>query len=285
MRRYISVIILITFLFSCKNKTQQISDETRIVSLAPSLTRIIIDLGLIDSLKGVTEHCRYPEFDLAERISKGEIRVVSGFNSFDYERILAINPTKVLVMDSVSREVYNTLMIAVGEDRIVSFKHPATLIDIYEQINIVGAMFSKWETAESIIKESKLSLNSIIELNDAERPSVVIEIYNSPYMIAGSNTFLAEMVRLSGGKLAFDINDDWVSISMETLVTVDPDVIIKTHPTPEDEQLEIGLRAYREGRIYIPQDIDNFLQPGLHTTNEILKLNRYFYNLRRIGNE
>ncbi len=270
----ISFIILITV--SCKKDNNKNINHGKIISLAPSLTKVIIDLKLIDNLVGVTEHCRHHDKMLQEMIDNGKIKIVSGFNSFDYERILMLNPEKVLVMDSVSRESKDTLEKMIGLEKIISFRHPRNLDEINEQIIKVASIFNVVDKGQTLINNSKKQLELITKIDEDKKPTVLIEIYNSPYMAAGTNTFLADMVRIAGGKPAFEIKQDWASISLEEVISKDPDIIIKTHPTGTDLNLFKLIRAYRDNNIYIPIDVDSFLQPGFHTTSEIVKLNSYF---------
>lgn len=62
----------------------------RVVSLVPSMTESLFDLGVGDSLVGVTEYCRPPEH------ARPRLTLVGGTKSVDVEAVLGLKPDLVL---------------------------------------------------------------------------------------------------------------------------------------------------------------------------------------------
>jgi iron complex transport system substrate-binding protein len=69
----------------------------RIVSLCPSLTELVFDLGLGDDLVGITRYCVHP----ADRV--GGVESVGGTKDPEVERILELRPDLVLMNDEENR--------------------------------------------------------------------------------------------------------------------------------------------------------------------------------------
>lgn len=85
MKRFL--LALVAALLAAPCEAEQ-SSCARVVSLAPSITEVIFELGLGERLIGVTRYCRYPQH--AQSIAK-----VGGFYDMSVENILSLKPTQV----------------------------------------------------------------------------------------------------------------------------------------------------------------------------------------------
>ncbi len=62
----------------------------RIISLVPSQTELLCDLGLEDRLVGVTKFCLYPEYIRKDKV------IVGGTKQFRFEQIEALQPDLII---------------------------------------------------------------------------------------------------------------------------------------------------------------------------------------------
>lgn len=253
------------------------NSEIKIISLTPSITKIIYELGSGNDIVGVSDYCEY-KGQIKRSVKAGTIKRAAGFNSFNYEQIVALSPTHIFGMDSVSIENKVMLENLVGKRKLYWFLHPRDFDDIKSQIKRLSKILNKEEKANKINADIDKRLNKLLEKTNEikNKPKVLIEIYYPPFMTAGNRTFISDIVKKAGGKSAVDLKDNWPSVSMEDLVASDPDVILKTHTAKIDKNLRL-ISAYNDNRIFIPKDVDVFLQPGIESINAVEELYEYLY--------
>lgn len=270
MKKIIALFFIIITI-SCKSENKI---EKRYVSLVPSITTILFELGLEDKIVGVTDYCSYSSLD--ELIDEQKIKKVSAFSSINFEKIASVNPTDIFCTDSTSIESYNKLKNLFGENNIHSLVHPRTIDEIFLQILEIGKITNKITQAEAVVKNLKSELIAIEQKTASikNHPSVLVEIYYPPYTTAGRNTFISDIIRVSGGKLAISIEQDWPQITLEQVVKANPDIILKTHYADHNNLNDI-IEAYKAKNVYTPDNINIFLQPGIHTIDAVEELSEY----------
>lgn len=273
MKRVIcQLIILIIILTGCKKGGE--GQERRIVSLAPSLTGIIFELGAGDLVCGVTDSCVYKD-QLEKLVSDGKIIRIAGFNSINAERIASIAPTDVYLTDSVPMEVYQSLVRIIGKEKIHSYKHPRKVEDIITMINDIAVSLGKESSGVEITGRMRKQLDEVKSKTDGikKRPAFIAEIYYPPFMTVGKNTFIADLISLAGGVSVVDSNADWPSVSLEDVLRMDPDVIIRLNHSREGTAAI--KQIYDTRRVFYPSNIDIYLQPGIYTVDAVVELNNY----------
>ncbi len=273
MKRLICLLFIAIVIFTgCrKSETKQ---ERRIVSLAPSLTGIIFELGAGGLVSGVTDSCVYKD-QLEKLVSEGKIIRIAGFNSINAERIASIAPTDVYLTDSVPMEVYQSLVRIIGKEKIHSYKHPRKVEDIITMITEISATLGKESAGAEITGRMRRQLDDV-KLKSAgikKCPTFVAEIYYPPFMTVGKNTFIADLISLAGGISAVDSNTDWPSVSLEDILRMDPDVIIRLNHSREGTAAI--KQIYDTRRVFSPSNIDIYLQPGIYTVDAVVELNNY----------
>ena len=262
------IISLSFFIFS------NLFSEIKIVSLTPSITKILFHLEMGNNIVGVTDFCEF-NGKVKTLVEKGKIKRVSGFNSINYEKILLINPDIILGMDSISMETKKNLDKLFSNKKIYWFRHPKNFVEIKKQIIDIGKAVKNENKADEIVKYIDYELNLIQDkiknTPEDKKPKILVEIYYPPFTTAGINTFVSDIIIKSGGKLALNVKEDWVNISMEDIVNSSPDIIVKTHISDNNENLNV-IKAYREKKIFTPSNIDYILQPGVENIIAVKEL-------------
>lgn len=166
----------------------------RIVSLVPSITELLVDLGLEKHLVGITKFCVHPS-DLRKRKV-----VVGGTKSVKLDKIKALNPDLILCnKEENSQEIVH----AVEEIAPVHISDINTLEDCYELIKMYGVIFKVNEKADIIIDTiEKARKSHTFKYNSSK--SVTYFIWKKPYMVVGSNTFINTMLIEAGFHNVFE---------------------------------------------------------------------------------
>ncbi|HLI58485.1 MAG TPA: helical backbone metal receptor [Solirubrobacteraceae bacterium] len=163
-------------------------DPIRIVSLVPSLTELVCDLGLADRLVGRTGFCVHP-WETVRRIPK-----VGGTKDVKLERIRALEPTHVLVnVDENRRETAEALAEFVPH---VIVTHPLGPRDNLALYRLLGAVFGAVDRAEVLCAEFERALAELSAARAVEPADVLYLIWREPWMTVAPDTYIARTLEL-----------------------------------------------------------------------------------------
>ncbi len=191
-----------------------------IISLAPSNTEILFALGLGDRVIGVTEYCNYPEEAL-------EKQSIGGFSTPDIEQIIALAPDVVFADDIHLAEIIPALegygITVIGID-------PATLDEVLEAIDIVGRVTGVTGVSDALIADMRGRIQAITDVTSSisaeELTRVAYVVWHEPLMVSGGGTIHDEIISACGGiNIAADM-DSYATISLESMMGADPQVLI-----------------------------------------------------------
>jgi iron complex transport system substrate-binding protein len=192
----------------------------RIISIAPANTEILFALGLGDKIVGVTDYCNYPPEALAKE-------KVGGFSTPNIEKIIDLDPDVIFAAPKHEAEVITQL-----EDlglKVIALT-PATIDETYDAIVLVGSVMGVQEAASSLIENMKSEISTVTSLvanlSDEEKPNVFYIVWHDPLMTAGGDTLAGQLIELAGGKNIFDNLSDYVTVSIESVLDGEPEVII-----------------------------------------------------------
>ncbi len=193
---------------------------SRIISLAPSNTEIIYALGLEDRLVGVTEYCNYPP------AAKTKARV-GGFSTVDLEKAVALKPDLALATDIHVKSV-TPLLQKLGFT--VMTLNPRTVNAALKDINLLGQVTGRasaaLELTTSLVKRVDAVAVRTGKLTPGQRSRVLLMIWNDPLMAAGGDTLIADIINIAGGENIASAITGYGSISLETVISRDPQIII-----------------------------------------------------------
>ena len=194
----------------------------RVVSLAPSNTEILFELGLEEKIVGVTEYCDYPKQAL-------ETNNVGAITEPNVEEIIELEPDLVVAaginpMDIVDR--LEELGITV-----VGFE-PENISEIFTTIDNIAQLTGQQQEAKTVLKdlnERKAQVVETVEAEVDERPTVFYEIWKEPLTTAGGGTFINDIIELAGGEnIAADAGEQWPQFSLEVLLAENPDIYLSS---------------------------------------------------------
>lgn len=225
----------------------------RIISLAPSNTETLFELGLGDRVVGVTDFCDYPPEALAKE-------KVGGPWTPDAEKIVALQPDLVLAADINPIDVINSLE---GLGLTVFGIEATDLDDLLNDIRIVGQITDKEAEANELTAQMTSKIRAVTGkttwLLPSEKPSTFHICWHGPIWTAGRNTYIDDIIEEAGGVNIFGDLEGYKSVDIEAVITGDPEVIIvtamggMTSTTWDWVNTEARLKdvsARKNGRIY-----------------------------------
>ena len=186
----------------------------RIVSLVPSQTELLFDLGLEDKVVGITKFCCHPA-NQVKSISK-----IGGTKNFDFEKIKALKPDLII---GNKEENYQEGIETLQRDFPVWISDIVTLEDSLEMIREVGQLTHKEPEAFKICQQLSIQFDSL--QSPSRRPRVAYFIWKKPYMVAANGTFIHEMLGKAGFLNVFEGLTRYPEISEADLKQTAPELI------------------------------------------------------------
>lgn len=201
----------------------------RIVSLCPSLTELVFDLGLEESLVGRTKFCVHP----ADRV--GRIEKVGGTKNPKIERIVELEPDLVLLNEEENRVEDAEALAAAGLRCHTSM--PVGVADTAEMVRSIGRAVGRAEAAGEIAADIEGRAARVRSAAGEKPPATYAYlIWRDPIMTVSDDTFVAALLGLAGGVNVFgDAGERYPTITESALAEADPDgVLLSTEPFPFD---------------------------------------------------
>jgi len=247
----------------------------RVISLAPSITQIVLDMGYGDRLVAVDAYsARYfpevahlPQYDMM---------------SPDCEQIAMLLPDAIFVTGmshAYGDNAYAPLM-AMGVTMIV-VPSSESLAAIREDVAFVGECFGDREAAEILtagMDEAVKAVSAIAETIE-DKKTVMFELAALPYLYSfGKGVFLDEMITMLGAENVFSAHDSWISVTEESAVIANPDVILTGVDYIEDPVSEILGRSGWENvpavanKAVYPIDPVKVSLPNHHVTEALVEM-------------
>ena len=258
------------------NRTVTIKAEPkRVVSLAPSITETVFYLGAGDKLVGVTKWADWPP--AVKNITK-----VGGYGAYaNLEIIASLKPDLILADNAVLYKkgfLENLEKIAP-----VVILNPKSIKGIYTQVELLGKILNREEQALLVTAEMKARISSIQSaVSNLTKPTVMylVSTYNG-YWIAGRNTFADDLIRLAGGRNAFEDVTGWKAVSAEEIVARNPDVVIIASAYVNPDIFCSGplstIKASKDGRVYTVSDPNVFQRPSPRVVLAVEELARLLH--------
>lgn len=170
------------------NQPHEVVADARILSLVPSLTELLFDLGLQSNLVGRTQYCIHPGDKVAA------IPSVGGTKKIKMDRIGQLAPTHALLnVDENPKEMARDLE-AMGIEVIVTHPmHPDDNIDLYR---LIGGVFGASSAASKLIHEFTAARARLGDALARPRQRALYLIWKDPWMAISADTYIANMLSL-----------------------------------------------------------------------------------------
>src|SRR6185503_604861 len=199
----------------------------RIVSLAPSITEMLFELGLGDRVVGVTRYCVFPP----EARTKAQM---GGYYDPNYEALKAAKPDLILTVpehEDVRKELEKLNLRSLTVDH-------TTIRGILESILKIGEAAGCPERAAALHQRLDGRIRKIgSQHGNRPRPRVLISVGRmagdgsmNRITVCGRAGFFEELIGLAGGVNAFEGDIPFPALSAEGVLKTNPDVILDLWP-------------------------------------------------------
>jgi len=236
----------------------------RIISLVPSQTELLFDLGLDNRVVGVTKFCIHPSKWLTSKTKIG------GTKKFNINIIDSLQPDLII---GNKEENYEE-----GIAELTS-KYPVWMSDItnwesaLKMIVEVGSLVDKNVKAELLLKEIE---NKFERIKTFHAQRVLYFIWKNPWMAVGKNTFIDTLLSKIGLSNCVK-KDRYPEISFEDVKKLSPEIILlSSEPFPFQQKNIDELQIVLPNTKIILVDGEMFSWYG----SRLLKAADYFSTLQ-----
>ena len=196
----------------------------KVISLVPSITETLFDLGLTsDEIIGRTKFCIHPQ----EFVN--DVEIIGGTKNLNIEKIRALKPDLIIANKEENvKEQVEELM----KDFKVLVTNVETLADNYDLIKQLGHLFGKDENALIF----NLKTDEAFDIPKSEQSlKVAYLIWKDPYMTVGGDTFISRILEELGFENLFKNQKRYPEVQLEDLKEADL-IFLSSEPFPFKEK-------------------------------------------------
>lgn len=208
----------------------------RIICLVPSITELLVDLGLEDSIVGITKFCVHPDSLIKDKT------IVGGTKNIKIAVIKDLQPDIILC-----NKEENTKEI-VEKCRAIATTHVSdiyTIADTLQLIHQYGRIFSCEKKATEIINSIQKKNNDLLEfMKDSRKKKVAYFIWKKPWMVAANNTFINHLLEVNNFINVFKDKERYPEVNLDELSKVDDldCIFLSSEPFPFKEKHILELQ-------------------------------------------
>ena len=165
--------------------------STRIVSLVPSVTELVCDLGLASQLVGRTGFCVHP------RATLRSVPKVGGTKDVDLAKLRALAPTHVVLNIDENEQPTAAALAQFVPHLIVT--HPLGPLDNLPLYRLIGGIFGREHAAEALCIRFQQAHDALAQAARAwPRQHVLYLIWKDPWMTVARDTYISRTLALAG---------------------------------------------------------------------------------------
>jgi iron complex transport system substrate-binding protein len=191
-------------------------------------------------LAGDTDYCDYPP----EALQKPH---VGGTVNPNLEAIVALTPDLVLATKSINRRETVDALERIGVPVYVT-EDPHSVGEMINSVEHLGSALGAEKSAAKVVEDLRTRLAELDRrLASASPRSVLFVVWTDPLISVGRGTFIADALRLAGGRSVVDTKAEWPHISLEEIVRLQPEVLVFASAHAGDTQRDIEALRTRAG--------------------------------------
>ena len=196
----------------------------RIISIVPSQSELLWDLGLREELIGITKFCIHPK-ELHQAVTH-----IGGTKTLNIDKIRLLKPDVII---GNKEENDQAQIEALQKEFKVWMSDIYTLDDSLLMIEGIGELVNKKEEAKKITTLISTSFEHLKQTHQ----TVLYFIWKKPYMVAGRATFIGHLLEKIGLKNSIsEINSRYPTLSLQDIISLNPELIfLSSEPYPFKE--------------------------------------------------
>jgi len=243
------------------NKTPQ-----KIISLVPSQTELLFDLGLDEEVIGITKFCVHPEHWFKTKTRVG------GTKQLHLEKIKQLQPDLLIANkeENVQQQIEE-----LAKDFLVWVSDINNLNDALEMISVIGKIVNKEEKVKQISNGIQESFAQLQTANHKLQTCYLI--WKDPFMTIGGDTLINDMLNHAGFQNLFEEQTRYPEITIEQLQTKNCQLLLlSSEPFPFKQKHIAELQPLLPNTKIILVDGEMFSWYG----SRLLKAPAYFQQLQ-----
>ncbi len=187
----------------------------RIVSLVPSITEFLIDIGLESNLVGRTQFCIHPKEQLAD------VPIVGGTKNVDITKVLALKPDLIIAV----KEENEQLQVEHLSEHVPCLVFD--IVDVHSAFNMMKVIAQATETTSEVTAIIKTINKALLQMDKKAQKSAVYLIWHKPMMSINSRTFISDMMQYAGFYNLFsDKKESYPLITTDEILKLNPAYIL-----------------------------------------------------------
>ena len=202
----------------------------RIVSLVPSQTELLCDLNLEESIIGITKFCVHPHH------LKSTKKIAGGTKNINFDKVRLLNPDIIICN---KEENTHEMVIELKKICPVWVTNIITIEDNFKMISNFGTLLNRRAESQALNEKLKAALNDF-ESFIADKPikKAAYFIWKNPYMVAGSDNFINEMLKLNHFENIYQDSSRYPEVSIDNMIAdAKPEIILlSSEPFPFKEK-------------------------------------------------
>ncbi|MEZ4919801.1 MAG: helical backbone metal receptor [Saprospiraceae bacterium] len=210
----------------------------RIVSLVPSQTELLADLGLEQEVVGITKFCIHPAKWFKQK------KRIGGTKTLHLEAIRALQPDLIL---GNKEENDQEQIQELAQEFPVWMSDIYTLTDATNMMLAIGEICGRSQQAGQLVDRLQKAFEQLDkQVKNCPAPRTAYFIWRKPYMVAGSNTFIHHMLERGGLENIFSSSEHhrYPEVHISDLNKLAPEVILlSSEPYPFGEK---HIKAFKE---------------------------------------
>ena len=249
MYKFFFFIIFILSICSCSKNEISDSDKNniiqnkkieKIISLSPGVTDILIDLNEAHKIIAADTFSK----DILE---KNNINVSNVFDMLnpDAEKIISLDSDIIFINNLTAFYTKNSLL-SLSNSTIITITNSETLKGIEDDIYFLGKVLNTDDRAKEVVSNMRTKIKEIKDIGDTitNKKAVYFEISALPNLYSfGSNVYLDDIINIIGAKNIFSNRNEWINVSEEDVVYLNPDIIFTSVDYVYNPVAEITNRA------------------------------------------
>lgn len=221
----------------CNRVIQLDQTPQKIVSLVPSLTELLSDLGLEKQVVGITKFCVHPNSWFRNKTRVG------GTKNLSFDKIQSLKPDLIIASKEENKKEE---IEALEKTTPVWISNIANLEDALSMIKTVGNLTGTILKADKIIADITFNFSCLTPAK--EDITAAYLIWKDPYITVGGDTFISSMMKLCGWKNVYENTQRYPEISIQQLKERNTRLILLS-----SEPYPFQLKHLEEIKKQIPQ--------------------------------
>ncbi len=279
MNTKIKALILGLFLLllnSCVNDNESISvknNQKRIISTNATSTDILIELGVGEQIISVDKY--------SDASQLNDNVIVMDFLEPNIEAIVELNADLVFYTNYYGGTTNPFDILQKMGVELIEIPTSTSIDDIYSDILFYGEITGTTEKAEKIVIDMRKEVEEIKEIGEKikNKKDIYFEVdeFEGRLYSAGNNTYINDIINIVGANNIFSDTEGWITVSEESIVEKNPDIIITSNIYNPDVLDDIKNRvsfvevsAVKNDDIYTIND--NLISKGTHDIVEAIKV-------------